>query len=386
MTASYGEDSPMTSPSEPPATVEGTRNLVVCCDGTGNQPGARKDTNVVRLVDMLAKDDGQIVYYDGGVGTLGAQGAWTRAGQLFTKGLGLAFGYGLRQNIAEAYQFLMSTYRPGDRIFLFGFSRGAYTVRALAGLLWMCGLPMAGNGPLTPYSIRLYTTDKELKSLDWETRDLFRETFSRPEFPPHGSESEVPPHVHFMGIWDTVKFVGWFNIRGRFKESRWPYTRNLRGVGHIRHAVSIDERRRFYRAYLISEDQRTRFGRDIEEVWFAGVHSDVGGGFEEHQLADLSLKWITDEAMKQQLRVVQDRYDAHCNTGTDDYLGPLHRMPRIWGILGYRNRVIRDGERFPPSTPQSAHVHRSVKQRMEASSVAEHPYVPPLPPEVTWVE
>ena len=113
------------------------KNIVVCCDGTGNEYG-RHNTNVVKLYEAIVRDASQIAFYDPGVGTFSVLGR--RLGRPVGIILGKAFGYGLRQNIEDAYRYLMDRYDPGDRLFLFGFSRGAYTARALAGMLYRCGL------------------------------------------------------------------------------------------------------------------------------------------------------------------------------------------------------------------------------------------------------
>ena len=119
-----------------------SRNLVICCDGTNCQFGS-ENTNVIRLVQCLdrTQPDKQALFYDPGLGTMSPPGALTRLSQVTTKVLGLAFGYGLAERIGEAYRQIMDVYEDGDRIFLFGFSRGAFTVRTLAGLLYRCGLP-----------------------------------------------------------------------------------------------------------------------------------------------------------------------------------------------------------------------------------------------------
>src|SRR5262245_59408063 len=116
-----------------------TRNLVVCLDGTSNEPEVDV-TNVARLFDMAIKDQEQLVYYDPGVGTMGARSAITPFGKSLTRLSGMAIGYGIRDNIAEAYTWLMANWRKGDQIYLFGFSRGAYTALALAGMLRTVGL------------------------------------------------------------------------------------------------------------------------------------------------------------------------------------------------------------------------------------------------------
>jgi len=121
------------------------KRIVVCCDGTGNEYGDR-NSNVVKLYDVMLKQAGrQVAYYHPGVGTMGAKNALSTLGKAWTKVRGLAFGYGLSENIADAYQFLMHNYELGDQIFIFGFSRGAYTARALCGMLQMFGLLNRGK-------------------------------------------------------------------------------------------------------------------------------------------------------------------------------------------------------------------------------------------------
>ena len=130
------------------------RNIVLCCDGTANE-FARDRTNVVKLFYTLDQDpSAQITYYHPGLGTMEAMGAITTAGRKLTKLLGQAIGYGLEADIRDAYVFLMNNLQEGDRVFLFGFSRGAYTVRSVAALLPMYGLIRKGNEPLVPSAIR----------------------------------------------------------------------------------------------------------------------------------------------------------------------------------------------------------------------------------------
>lgn len=127
------------------------KNIVICCDGTGNEVGDT-NSNVVKLYGALIINNEQVGYYHPGVGTMGAPNAITRVGKQWTGLKGLAFGYGLMGNVGDAYKFLMNTYAEGDRIFLFGFSRGAYTVRAVAGVLHMFGLLCPGNEDRSPTS------------------------------------------------------------------------------------------------------------------------------------------------------------------------------------------------------------------------------------------
>ena len=176
------------------------RNLVICCDGTSNQP-ANDMTNVAKLYFTLENDPArQITFYHPGLGTMEPPGALTPAEKVTTVTLGLAMGRGIEDDIRDAYVFLSDYYLPGDRVFLFGFSRGAYTARALAGLLKMYGLIEPGNAPLAPYAIRMMfainrardRNDDDSAKEVFALAERFRSTYSR----------QCKPH--FVGLWDTV--------------------------------------------------------------------------------------------------------------------------------------------------------------------------------------
>ena len=169
-----------------------SKNIVVCCDGTSNQYGP-ENTNVLRLYSVISRDPiVQATFYDPGVGTFSAQPMLTQVGTRFQRLLGLAFGRGLTQNILEAYGFLMQSWEPGDRIFLFGFSRGAYTARALAAMIHRVGLLHRDNRNLIPYADQIFKNEHPKDVVEG-----FRRTFARP----------CP--IHFIGVWDTVSSVGW---------------------------------------------------------------------------------------------------------------------------------------------------------------------------------
>ena len=131
------------------------KNIIICCDGTGNEYG-QQNTNVVKLYEAIVRDEQQIAFYDPGVGTFSILGR--ELGRRVGIGLGKAFGAGVQRNIEDAYRYLMDRYEPQDKLFLFGFSRGAFTVRALAGMLNRCGLLEKGSMNLVPYARRESTT------------------------------------------------------------------------------------------------------------------------------------------------------------------------------------------------------------------------------------
>jgi uncharacterized protein (DUF2235 family) len=190
--------------------------------------------------------------------------------------LGLAFGYGLMDNIGDAYGFLMEEYNEGDDVYLFGFSRGAYTARALAALLHMFGLIRRGNAALVPYIIEKFRTKIRNHHI-FDIAEGFKKTFSR------------PCRLHFLGVWDTVSSVGWI-----YDPLHLPFTVRNPDVRICRHAVSIDERRCAFRQNLWEPQS----GQDSKQVWFAGTHSDVGGGCSTggSGLSDLTLCWMLREA------------------------------------------------------------------------------------------
>jgi uncharacterized protein (DUF2235 family) len=247
------------------------KNIVICCDGTANE-FAQDRTNVVKLFFTLEQQNPltQVAYYHPGLGTMEAVGAITSVARRVTKILGLAIGYGLEADVAEAYRFLMSRYADGDRIFLFGFSRGAYTARAVAALLHMYGLLRPGNEPLIPYAIRMMTAITKLRGRKAEDRRVAEYFDLARNFREHFSRTGVK--IHFVGVWDTVSSVGWFE-----NPLRLPYTADNSSIAIGRHAIAIDERRAFFRANMWHP---TPDGgpADVKQVWFPGVHADVGGG------------------------------------------------------------------------------------------------------------
>lgn len=262
------------------------KNIVICCDGTGNKFG-KYNTNVVKMCEVLDRTrQDQVVYYDPGVGTMGDQRAITKLRKGLTRMLGAAIGFGIRDDIAQAYDFLAGHHQDGDKIFVFGFSRGAYTARALAALVHMYGLTAGGLANLTPYIVGMHADDdrsvfpwRALSSSPnrWRTANSFKKIFGR------------KVAIHFLGVFDTVKSVGWL-----WSPLKLPFTAKNKSIRHVRHAVAIDERRAFFRTNLLKPCPT----QDFQEVWFPGVHSDIGGGYkhDEQGLAQVAFHWMVKEA------------------------------------------------------------------------------------------
>ena len=363
------------------------RNLIVCCDGTSNEINANL-TNVLKLYRILEKDAQQRVFYDPGVGTIGKLATWGRVRQKFVEVLGLATGFGLDDNILDAYRWLCSNYETGDRIFLFGFSRGAYTVRALAGLINMIGLLTADQISITDYALTAYKRAAEQDDLPiaWQFQRI--------------SEARDVT-IHFMGVWDTVASVLVPRPDRLYLPSMQflPYTKQNSRVSIFRHALAIDERRRMFRNYNWNESQEfhpTRFGRakrpqDSKQVWFAGVHADVGGGYPEQEssLSKFPLDWMLSEAAMAGARLSASMRrhlvdGKKLPSGKQTYVppdpaGPLHKSLRsAWWLaeivpkkLKWRRWPKRSSSAGfylpraePRFIPDGAFIHRSVEQRI----------------------
>lgn len=350
------------------------KNIVICCDGTGNQFG-ENNSNVVKLYSTLVIQRGiQTAYYHPGVGTMGARNALSALGKVWTRVRGLAFGYGFSDNIADAYQFLINEFEDEDKVYLFGFSRGAYTVRALCGLLHMFGLLRPGNEGMIPYAMRLFKSGKNDK---FEVAAKFKTTFSRDCNP------------YFLGVWDTVSSVGWILDPVGLKPGALPFTAQFPDIPIARHAVSIDERRAFFRQNLIHA-LGTSERQDFKQLWFAGVHSDVGGSYPEKEsgLSKITLRWMLNEAIKADLKVNPAKVDAML--GADgkhvkpDPKAQMHNSMTVGWWLGevWPKRtmvpVVKSGEEEVQwkgrircnlwrrrYIAEGAHIHVSVKLRME---------------------
>lgn len=287
------------------------KRLVFCFDGTWNRLDSPDPTNVVitaQSVLPLANGTAQLIFYDEGVGT--------DKHEKFRGGL---FGDGLLKNLADGYRFLIFNYTPGDQIYIFGFSRGAYTARSFAGLINTCGVLLRSEAPRATEAIELY------KSRD--TSDAYKEKMLnfRMKCSPEvcasdeeeawrskicGEDLKLPRlDISYIGVWDTVGALG---IPGRYNLLSWINEKHefhdlelSKFVRRARHAVAIDERRRDFVPTVWSNLDELNATRGFapgaadapyQQVWFPGVHSSVGGGGARRGLSDQALDWILDGA------------------------------------------------------------------------------------------
>jgi len=277
------------------------KKIVVCCDGTGNEVEGNL-SNVLKLFRIARKSATQRVYYNPGIGTISHRDAWARFRQDAKAAFGLATGYGIDRDILGAYNFICEHYAAGDAIYLFGFSRGAYTVRAVAGLIHLLGVLSADQRNLATYALTAYkrASEKDDLSIAWNFRRIV------------GSR-RAP--IAFLGVWDTVASVIVPRADRLFVPSlqTLPYTRRNPSVRVFRHAIAIDERRRMFRVnhwlqpqdYVANPFRDKRAPQDIKQVWFAGVHSDIGGGYPESEsgLSKFPLDWMLGEAVAHGLEI-----------------------------------------------------------------------------------
>lgn len=323
------------------------KNIVVCCDGTGNEFGD-SNSNVVKLASTLVIDEQQVSYYHPGVGTMGSPNARTWLGKQLDQLRGLAFGYGITWCISDAYHYLIQTYEPGDHIYLFGFSRGAYTARALGGLLHMYGLLHKNNEGLIPYITQKFASrTKETQGMahTLEVAEGFKQTFSQDVL------------IHFVGVWDTVSSVGWVSDPVVI-----PFTANNPIVAIGRHAISIDERRCFFRDNLFGKpfepgEPGFRVQQDVKQVWFSGVHSDIGGSYPEGEsgLSKITLEWMLREAVLAGLRIKEEEAKRVLGVGPpapfvppDPADGQHESLQSAWWALEYLPHYKYDKRKGKP--------------------------------------
>ncbi|MPZ19468.1 MAG: hypothetical protein GEV06_16350 [Luteitalea sp.] len=303
------------------------KNIVVCSDGTGNTAIKGRGTNVFKLYEAVdlnghRVDPGlrpQVAFYDDGVGTENFKPIKIIAGMS---------GYGLSRNVKQLYKELVRIYDPGDQIFIFGFSRGAFTVRTLAGLIATCGILDTSKTPTTRDLHRAVARAYRLYRYRYRT-SLARVLFG----PPDDKRLEAfkkacclgdEARIRFVGVWDTVDAVGLpFHLSDILNtvvyRYKFPDYRLSPLVDRACHALALDDGRHSFNPLLWDETQEAN-GR-ITQVWFAGAHSNVGGGYPKQGLSLVALDWMMTEAERAGLRFnVEEReaYSQHANA--DDKL------------------------------------------------------------------
>lgn len=393
------------------------KNIVILCDGTSNEISSNR-TNILRLFGCLEKSDKQVVFYDPGVGTFGADGAPFRFQRKSAEIWGLATGWGLDTNVKEAYRFIVDHYSHGsddekpritDNIFIYGFSRGAYTARVLAGFIHAFGLIDKVNLNLLDYAYQAYKGISEKRDHEQDSSDsnafseirLYQRTL-RP----------VQPTINFLGLFDTVASVIESGRRGP-RLTTHAFTSKNRSVAAVRHAVAIDERRTMFQPLLWPAGEKhrpdywvkkTETDQDVDEQWFRGCHGDIGGGNAESAsgLAKIPLEWMISQSkpfgVKFKTRTVNTIVLAKTKPQGDKvYVAPNpcaqinESMKEFWPVVEYlprrksihveTNRKVWGGFFIPKKErriiPKDATIHTSVFECDDIDPRSLHPNLPP---------
>lgn len=324
------------------------KRLVVCCDGTWNEL-SRYPTNVAKLAQSVKpfaqttdshEKIAQIVYYQPGLGT-----KW------YDRIPGGAFGWGIDYNIQQAYEFLCFNYEPGDEIYLFGFSRGAYTARSLAGMIYCSGLLKRNWIGKIEQAYALYRDRHDETKPSRKLATDFRSSYGV-----HiDGDNQIP--ITLLGCWDTVGSLGIPNLshllplnevinqRYRFHDHQLN-----RKIQTALHAVAIDERRKVFDVTPMEKSPNNRH-QIVRQVWFPGGHGCVGGGTPQHRgLSDNALRWIVES-------IADLKLGLEFNPLNDQMIDPtidFDATPGMFGLAGLHDR---------PISPDFWVLHESVKQR-----------------------
>lgn len=329
------------------------KRIITCSDGTWNKPNTRENgkvikTNVQKLFDCIHKRDTkgtpQVKFYDPGIGS---------SGNILVRMLNGATGKGIDENILDVYRFICWNYEPGDAIYLFGFSRGAYTARSLAGLIRKCGIIKTNDLDMIAEAYALYRNRKVAPD------DCPAVRFRRV----HSYDVRA---IKFIGVWDTVGSLGlplhsfqWYNKR---KYAFYDTTLSSI-VEHACHALAVDEKRKtFEPAWWVRSHRESEVSQTLEQRWFPGVHSNVGGGYPDCSLSDIPLRWLFRKAHATGLHM-----DETCLAHPDACDGVMYNsLNLLYRLLGKRDRkiIVDNVESF---------IDESVFKRMEALGPAYQP-------------
>ncbi len=334
-----------------------SKNIVIFSDGTGQEGGKGYNTNVYKLFNMIEdRSLDQIAFYDRGLGT-----GWRKV-------TGSTSGAGISKNIKESYEFLFENYQSRDRVYLFGFSRGAYTVRSLSGFVDMFGILPKSRHELIDEAYKIYKIEDKVK------REEQRKNFL-------GRHHTMRCPIRFIGVWDTVGALG---LPYKTLDLLNPFKHDFHSTGMCmnievgRHALALDEERKVFEPVYWDESKAghtpDEIRQDIMQVWFSGVHTDIGVGYREAQLSDISLTWMQKEAAAAGLRI----YKNHKVKVIPDLDGKMHDSREGIGQL-YRKEQ-RSLKKFVGKTV----VHQSVLDRANSANNKYEPWILVHSPEVEF--
>ena len=322
-----------------------SKNIIVFSDGTGQEGGKGNNTNVYKLFNMVEdRTPKQVAFYDRGLGT-----GWRKV-------TGNAGGMGISQNIMDCYRFIFKNYEAGDSIFLFGFSRGATTVRSLSSFIHLFGVLPKSRKELIKQAYKIYKTRNRNK------RDRKAEAFVE-------RHHTMWSRIKFLGVWDTVAALG-VPIKSidivvdkiPLFRHRYQDLRLSTSVEHAYHALAIDDQRLTFHPTLW--DKELEEHQTMKQVWFCGMHTDVGGGYAEHGLSDISLEWMIQMAVDHGLRIyprheqeIAPKPDGTMHNSRGSTLTRLYRRKvRSWNTATHGKPVLHESvlkrTRNEQNTPQ----------------------------------
>jgi uncharacterized protein (DUF2235 family) len=331
------------------------KNILIFSDGTGQKGGKNFNTNVYKLFNMVEdRTQRQIAFYDPGCGT---------DMRMIT---GNVFGRGFSKNILDCYHFIFENYEAGDDIFLFGFSRGAATVRSLSGFMHLFGILPKCREDLVKEAFKIYQVQDKDKRTEMANDFIAR-------------NHTMWAKVKFLGVWDTVAALGfpiqWVSyIVDRFSKHRFHSFDLSQCVEYARHALAIDEERKTFLPTLWDKLPDDPKGERMKQVWFSGVHTDVGGGYKESELSNIALCWMVQEATAKGLLLYTDGgpYEMF-NKATSDANGTMHNEQ-----TGFPGKLFRRMQRsWNVQTHGKPCIHESVKQRLKNNSNSDEPAYKP---------
>ena len=301
------------------------KKIILCADGTWNTPAGVDDTgggtNVWKLYCAIPDTPDQLKFYDSGVGTKGNPIDHITGG---------AMGQGLFEKVQDCYSYLSHVHDPGDRIYLFGFSRGAYTARSVGGMIAGFGVPTKNLSNAT-------------------TSEIFAAYRERDPQKRAGLKAKVtedyglqPVTIAMVGVWDTVGALGIPGAIFHFlNEKQYGFldTKLSDCVSKAYHAISIDERRSAFQPTLWTDPGGgiLKNSERAEQVWFTGVHCDVGGSYSEAQLADITLGWMMHKAIENGIELLPAA-DQYLKVDVPHHAGPAHDEWKFipWGLQKHR--------------------------------------------------
>ncbi|UCE38833.1 MAG: DUF2235 domain-containing protein [Thermoplasmata archaeon] len=325
-----------------------SKNIIVFSDGTGQEGGKGHNTNIYKLFNMIEdRTSEQIAFYDRGLGT-----GWRKI-------TGKVGGMGISKNIMECYEFIFENYTAGDHIYLFGFSRGAATVRSLSGFIHLFGILPKSRPELIRRAYKIY------KIPDDDRREKKAEEFI-------DKHHTMWCRIRFLGVWDTVaalgipfKSIAVILDKVPFFRHRFHNFRLSPSVENAYHALALDEERLTFHPVLWDREKAEY--QTMKQVWFCGVHTDVGGGYKEQELSDIPLVWIIQMAVRHGLKI----YPKHNIMINQDINGIMHDSRKDFPKNLFRKKV-----RFwNMKTHGKPTIHESVLERkLNKKNVEDPPY------------